>query len=433
MKIRRALLILGIVIISLVISNYLNTGSSTLKFSQSYPAVVCPPTDSQVNAQVSIAAKRIPFRKISGKSVALSPIKTMQYTITKDAIVLDQGEVSSLTWQSLPGVWAGATLCRAPQGDQWFVGGSADVTGKGRLYLVNSGLSDATVDMQVWSETGPQPGKVFTVLANSSAKIPLDFLATSASRLTIRVTARSGRVNAFLVDERIKGLKTLGGDAVNSVDFPRTDLVLSGIPHQVTKGKGGPHTLRILVPGNIDATIRVDSISKDGVFVPLGLDGMVVAHGQVVDIALSPNIADSAFSLRIRSDQPIVAGVYTPLRIKDHQDIVWNSASPQLVPMTMAISGLSPTLVFTGNIVDLVVTSYLTKGGRKTAHLTGSDAVIWKVPDTTQTITISNINSEVAASGLITSSSGVGAFPLAVGSTLTKAAVPLSDIAVINR
>jgi hypothetical protein len=433
MKIRRGLLIVGIILISLTVSNYLTTDSTVIKFSESYPAVVCPPTDSNVNAYVSIAAKNVPFRKISGKSAALSPIKTIQYSITKDAILLDQGQVSSLTWQSLPGVWGGSTLCRAPQGDQWFVGGSADVTGKGRLYVVNSGLSDATVDVQVWSETGPQSGKVFTVLANSSARIPLDLLVTGASRLAIRVTARSGRVNAFLIDERVSGLKTLGGDAVNSVDFPRTDLVLSGIPRQVTKGKGGPHILRILVPGNTDANIRVDSISKDGVFVPVGLDGMVVPHGKVVDIALSPTIAYSAFSLRIRSDQPIVAGVYTPVRMRDHQDFVWNSASPQLVPMTMAISGLSPTLVFTGNIIDLVVTSYLTKGGTKTTHLMGSDSVIWKVPDTARTITISNIKSEVAGGGLITSSSGVGAFPLAIGSTLAKIAVPLSDIAVINR
>ncbi len=433
MKIRRALIIVGVIVFTLTASNFLTTGGVTLKFSQSYPAVVCPPTDSNVRAQVSIASKQTPFRTIVGKSTALTPIKTTRYSITKNAILLDQGQVSSLTWQDLPGVWAGSTLCRAPQGDQWFVGGTADVTGKGRLYVVNSGLSDAIVDVMVWSEAGLQSGKVLTVPANSSARVSLDVLATGASRLAIRVTPRSGRVNAFLIDERGKGLKTLGGDAVNSIDFPRTDFVLSGIPHQVTKGRGGPHTLRILVPGNIDANIRVDSISKDGVFVPVGLDGRDIPHGQVVDIALSPNIAYTAFSLRIRSDQPIVAGVYTPLRMSDHQDIVWNSASPQLVPMTMAITGLSPTLVFTGDTVDLVVTTRLATGRIKTAHITGSDAVIWKVPDNAQSITISDIKSEVAGSGLMTSASGVGAFPLAVGSTLAKAAIPVSDIAVINR
>jgi hypothetical protein len=350
-----------------------------------------------------------------------------------DAILLDQGEVSSLTWQNLSGVWAGSTLCRAPQGDQWFVGGTADVTGKGRLYLVNSGLSDAIVDVTVWSEAGPQPSKSLTVLANSSLRVPLDQLATGSSRLALRVTARSGRINAFLIDERVKGLKTLGGDAVNSVDFPRTDLVLSGIPHQIRKGVGGPHTLRILVPGNIDANIRVDSISKDGIFVPVGLDGKVIAHGKVVDIPLSSTIAYSAFSLRIRSDQPVVAGVYSPLQMSNHQDIVWNSASPPLVPMTMAITGLSPTFVFTGDLIDLVVSTRLTTGAAKSAHIVGSDAVIWKVPDRAQSISISRIKSPVVGSGLITSPSGVGAFPLAVGSTLARAAVPVPDIAVINR
>lgn len=433
MKIRRLLVIIVVIVSTLVASNFLISGGAQVRFSQNYPAVVCPPTDSDVSAQVSIVSKKTPFRKIVGKSTALAPIKSTRYSITKDAILLDQGEVSSLTWQSRPGIWAGATLCRAPQGDQWFVGGTADVTGKGRLYVVNSGLSDAIVDVAVWTEAGPQAGKVLTVPANFSSRVSLDLLAAGASRLAIRVTARSGRVNAFLIDERGKGLKTLGGDAVNSVDFPRTDFVLSGIPHQVTKGKGGPHTLRILVPGNVDANIRVDSISKDGVFVPVGLDGMVVPHGQVVDIALSPTIAYSAFSLRIRSDQPIIAGVYTPLRMSDHQDFVWNSATPQLVPMTMAITGLSPTFVFTGDSIDLIVAIRLGTGATKTAHLTGSDALIWKVPDNAQSITISNIKSEVSGSGLITSASGVGAFPLAVGSTLTRAAVPASDIAVINR
>lgn len=433
MKIKRAVIIFGVIVCTLLVSNFLTTSGVQLRFSQNYPAVVCPPTDSNVSAQVSIASKKTPFRKIVGKSTALSPIKTTRYSITKDAILLDQGEVSSLTWQNLSGVWGGSTLCRAPQGDQWFVGGTADVTGKGRLYVVNSGLSDAIVDVMVWSEAGLQTGKVLTVPPNSSTRVSLDLLATGASRLAIRVTPRSGRVNAFLIDERAKGLKTLGGDAVNSIDFPRTDLVLSGIPHQVTKGQGGPHTLRVLVPGNVDANIRVDSISKDGVFVPVGLDGKDIPHGQVVDIPLSSTIAYSAFSLRIRSDQPIVAGVYTPLRMSDHQDIVWNSASPPLVPMTMAITGMSPTLVFTGDTVDLVVTSRLVTGATKTSHITGSDAVIWKVPDKAQSITISDIKFQVVGSGLITSTSGVGAFPLAVGSTLTKAAVPVSDIGVINR
>lgn len=433
MKIKRALVIASIIAITLVVSNFLTTSGAKLSYSQSYPAVVCPPSDLKVNSQVSVASKSTPFRKIIGKSISLRPIKSLNYSNSKDAILLDQGEVSSIAWQGVSGVWAGSTLCRAPQGDQWFVGGAGDVTSKGRLYVVNSGLSEAIVDVMVWSEAGALSGKVLTVPANSSSKVSLDLLAPGASRLAIRVTPRSGRINAFLIDERGKGLKTLGGDAVNSVDFPRTDVVLSGIPQQVIKGVGGPHTLRILVPGNVDANIRVDSISKDGVFVPVGLDGKDIPHGRVVEIPLSSTIAYSAFSLRIRADQPLVAGVYTPLKMKGHQDIVWNSASPVLVPMTMALTGFAPAMIFTGDTVDLVVTTRLITGRMKSAHVTGSDAVIWRVPDNAQSITISSIKSEVAGSGLITTTSGAGAFPLAIGSDLTVAAVPVSDIAVINR
>lgn len=432
MKFRRALIITGAVIFALVASNLLTTKGVSAKFSQSYPAVVCPPTDSKVTSQVSIATKKIPYRIISGKSIAMAPIGTTRYAITKGAILLDQGATSSLAWQNLSGVWAGSTLCRAPQGDQWFVGGAADVTSKGRLYVVNSGLSDAIVDVAVWTAAGPQSGKVLTVRANSSSRVSLDLLAAGASRLVLRVTARSGRINAFLVDERAKGLKTLGGDAVNSVDFPRTDFVIAGIPHQIRKGVGGPHVLRLLVPGNVDANIRVDSISKDGVFVPVGFDGRVVPHGQVIDVPLASTIAYSAFSLRIRSDQPLVAGVYSPLHMSDHQDIVWNAMSPPLEPMMLAITGLTPTFVFTGDVVDLIVSTRLTTGKTVTTHITGNDNVIWKVPDKAQSITISSIKSPVAASGLITSTSGIGAFPLAVGSTLAKAPVPVSDIAVIS-
>lgn len=433
MKIRRLAVISVIFISTLVLSNLFTFNRVAQKFSQNYPAAVCPPTDSNVSSQVSVASTNTPFRKIVGKITSLSPIRTTRYTIVKDAILLDQSNITSVTWQNLVGTWAGATLCAAPQGDQWFVGGAGDVTSKGRLYVVNSGLSDAIVDVAVWSENGPQPGKVLTVPANSSLRVPLDSIVTGQTQLSIRVTPRSGRVNAFLMDERGKGLQPLGGDLVNSIDFPRTDFVISGIPHQIIKGKDGSNVLRILAPGNLNANIRVDLISSDGVFVPVGLDGRDIPQGRVTDITLKPTISASAFSLRIRSDQPIVAGVYTALALKGHQDFVWNSVTPSLVPMTVAINGLTPTFVFTGDAINLRITARLTSGVLIIANLKGSDIVLWKVPDKTQSIAISNIQSTVAGAGLVSSVSGIGAFPLTSGSALARAAVPVSDIGVINR
>ncbi|MFA5919275.1 MAG: DUF5719 family protein [Candidatus Nanopelagicaceae bacterium] len=433
MKIRRMIIVAASLIITLTLSNLLTARVGSQGYSQSYPAVVCPPTDSALASVVSTASSTTPFRIIQKKSTVLSPIRRTQYAIKGDAILLDQGDVTSVTWQSLSGIWGGASLCMAPQGDQWFVGATADVTSKGRLVVVNSGLSDSIVDVTVWSGRGVQSGKVLTVAANSSVRIGLDSLAAGQGLLTLRVTSRSGRVNAFLVDERKKGLKTLGGDLVGSDEFPRTDFIITGIPHQVIAGKGGSHFLRVLVPGNTDANIRVDLISRDGVFAPVGLDGRDITQGRVIDIALNPTIDASVFALHIRSDQPIVAAVYSVLKVANHQDFVWNAVTPTLTPMTLAIKGLSPVFVFTGDSIRLKVSTRLITGSTKEVTLVGSDILTWKVPDNAFIVKFSDIRSPISAAGLITTISGVGTFPLVPGSVLARAAVPLSNIEVINR
>lgn len=433
MKIRRMIIVAVALAMTLTASNFLTARVTARNFSQSYPAVVCPPTDSTIASVVSTASTNTPFRIILGKSTLLAPIKSTQYVIKKDAILLDQGEVTSVTWQAFSGIWAGASLCLAPQGDQWFVGGSGDVTSKGRLVVVNSGLSEAIVDVAVWSEGGAQSGKVLTVPANSSVRIALDSLAAGQVRLTLRVTSRSGRVNAFLIDERKKGLQTLGGDLVSSDEFPRTDFVISGIPQQSIGGKSGSHFLRVLAPGNIDANIRVDLISKDGVFAPVGLDGRDIVQGHVIDIPLNPTINASAFSLHIRSDQPIVAAVYSLLKVRKHQDFMWNSVTSPLAPLTLAVKGLAPVFVFTGDLIRLKVSTRLTNGSLKDATLVGNDILMWKVPANALTVKFSDIRYPISGAGLLSSASGVGTFPLTPGSTLARAAIPLSNIEVINR
>jgi hypothetical protein len=55
------------------------------------------------------------------------------------------------------------------------------------------------------------------------------------------------------------------------------------------------------------------------------------------------------------------------------------------------------------------------------------------VPDNVSSVTLEPSGSQMVASAIISSNSGIGAFPLVLGSELTRAAVPNADIAVINR
>ncbi len=410
----------------------INNKSASAKFSESYPPIACPGSASTSNGWVSVASTSTPIRKIAKKSTIFLPAKHSNFSIHSDPILINGAGVTSIASQSLTGIWSGTTLCSAAQGEQWFVGGTADVSSKGYLQLVNSGLSDALVDISVWSENGAQVNKTVSVKGDSGAIVPLDVIAAGQSRLVVRVMPRSGRVTSFLIDQRSLGLKTLGGDIVNSTGAPSTDLVITGIPHQILKGIGSTHILRIVTPGLVDANIRVDLISTDGVFVPVGLDSKTIIQGEVTDISLSPTISSHIFSLRIHSDQPVQAGVYSVDNASGHKDFTWNSSSPQLVPMTLAVNGLNPILYFTGDVIDVSISTLLTTGKTQRTRLTGSDISGWIAPKNSQTITITNVGPGAFASGLVRSRDGISSFPLMPGSKLTRASVPNSDIAVIN-
>ncbi|HEX7405969.1 MAG TPA: DUF5719 family protein [Candidatus Nanopelagicaceae bacterium] len=433
MNFRRAGVLVIVLTATLVLGQFATKVTGTKKYSESFPAVACPPTGSGLTSQVSTGSTSTPYRKLTGKVLGLAPVKNSRFAIVSDPILLDAGNVTSVVWQSLAGIWAGATLCTSPQGEQWFVGGAGDVTSKSRLIVINSGLSAAIVDVAIWSEKGAQLGKVLTVRANSYVQVGLDSIAAGQGRLTVHVTPRSGRVSAFLFDVRVKGLQSLGGDIVNPVGSPSSDLVIAGIPHQIIKGKAGSHVLRVLVPGAADANIKVDLISSDGVFTPVGLDGRDIPKGTVLDIPLNPTISSSTFALHIHSDQPIVASVYSPLTISGHRDYVWNTATSLLVPMKLAVNGLQPTLIFTGDAIGLKIQTRLNSGKFINSTVSGSDMAVWKAPNNSQMISIFNVRSGVYGAAVVTSTSGIGFFPLVPGSTVTRAAIPSSNISVINR
>ena len=433
MRFRRAGFIALIFFLAVGASNAITSKSGGSHYSQSYPSIACPASGSGLNGWVSVQSTSTPIRKIAPKSTNFVRSKYSAFSIKSDPILINSAGVTSIASQSLTGTWSGATLCSAAQGEQWFVGGTADVSSKGYVHLVNSGLSDAIVDITAWSENGPQVGKVVSVKGNSSAVVPLDVIAAGQSRLVLRVTPRAGSVTSFLIDQRSLGLKPLGGDIVNSAMAPSNDLVITGIPHQIVKGVSSAHILRIVSPGLVDANVRVDLISTDGVFVPVGLDAKSITQGVVTDITLSPTITSHIFSLRIHSDQPVEAGVYSLDNASGHRDFVWSTSAPALAPMTIAVNSLNPIFYFTGDKIEVSVSTRLTSGKVRSQTLVGTDVSGWIPPKNSQTITITHVGPGVFGSVLLRTSNGISSVPLAPSSKLTRASVPRSDIAVINR
>jgi hypothetical protein len=433
MKIIRPLKFFAVLLSVVGISSVLSVAVSTKNFSESYPVVVCPPTLDGLGSQISFSSKKTPFQRLQNRTTTTDQVKVLRLPVNKDSLIITSEGVTPVIWQSRSGSWAGGALCMGPASSQWFVGGAADVTTRGRLIVVNSGLSDAVVDVESFTENGKQPLRTLNVSSKNYIVIPIDSLAPGDKTLTMHVVPRSGRINAFMIDEQGKGLKALGGDLVNPVAIASKTLVIPAIPNQSSNNTPAlPHTLRVLAPGDVDASITVEVLSGDGVFVPVGFNSRSVSAGIVTEFKLDPNITSNVMAVRISSTEPIVAAVKSTAVVQGKRDFVWSTAAPELIPLTMAITGLDPLISFAGESINISLDVTLTNGKVVREKVTGSDLASWRLPANARSFTITKVGAGTYAGALVSSVNGYGFFPIAAGSLLTKIEVPDSNIRVLN-
>jgi hypothetical protein len=433
MKIARPFRFLAVLLGVVGISSILSVAVTTQNFSESYPVVVCPPTLDGLGSQISLSSKKTPFQRLQNRTAKTAQVKLLRLPVNKDSLVITSEGVTPVVWQSRAGSWAGGALCMGPASSQWFVGGAADVTTRGRLIIVNSGLSDAVVDVESYTENGKQPLRTVNVSSKDFVVIPIDSLAPGDKTMTVHVAPRSGRVNAFMIDEQGKGLKALGGDLVNASATASKTVVIPAIPNQNSKNTPAlPHALRVLAPGDVDASITVEVLSGDGVFVPVGLNARSISAGIVTEFKLDPKINSKVMAIRITSTEPVVAAVKSTTVVTGGKDFVWSTAAPELVPLTMAITGLDPAISFAGESINVAVNVTLTNGKVVQQNVKGSDIVNWRVPVNARSFTITKVGPGTYAGALVSSVNGYGYFPIAAGSLLTKIEVPDSNIRVLN-
>lgn len=416
---------------SLAIGNLLNVTVSTSKFNESYPSVVCPPNLSGLSSAISLSNGKAEIRKTGTKSMKTRSAGISRYAISSQSAVIDSGEVTPVIWQTRKGIWAGATPCTGPITSQWFVGATADITSKGSLNLVNSGLGKAVITVNVFTENGAITPRDIVVGANSFLNLPLVSLAPGSKKIAIHIKPKSGRVNGFVIDERGRGLKSLGGDLLNSTGDPTKVLQIPAIPQQVNRNVATPHTLRLYVPGAIDARISAEIRSTDGTFSPIGINGKVVPHQKVIEIPMKIKMASGKFALHISSDQPILGSVFTQTVVQGKSDFIWSTSAPDLQKFTLATNGLAPNLVFTGKSIDVTLDLLSSSGKSKRVEIRGEDIAIYAVPASTRSVTFTNISKGTSGAALISSKSGSGYIPLAPGSVLTKSSIPSSNISVL--
>jgi hypothetical protein len=431
-KFKKGAVLAAVIVTVVLVANLFDANTSSRQYSASFPAVVCPPNPAGVITVTSVSSKKTPFYRIGNKSTNLVNINSLRYSSVSDPILLQSEGLTPVSFQSRTGVWAGSVLCTAPATSQWFVGGTSDVSSKGVIYIVNSGLSVSIADVFTWSENGEQAVKTFSLKPNSIGSVKLDSLAPGDSSIVVRVVARSGRINSYLVDERVTGLQKLGGDSVNAISDPARNFVITGIPQQLVNNKAPNHYLRLFVPGVADANFTLELLSSNGRFIPIGFNERKLASGKVVELKLKPEVAKGAFAIKLTSDQPLVAAIRSRATSNGNSDFVWSTPSPALTPLRIAIGGISPRIIFAGDAIAVDLRVEFSNGKVKEQSITGSDLVSWQVPDNTIAITVLSAGKENYAGALVAAKSGYAFFPIASGAELTKVAIPSSNIRVLN-
>lgn len=413
---------------------YANLTSFTTQrsgYAQSYPAVICAPNSSGLSSYISLTSSKTPVRKTGTSTMAFKAARTSRVLATTQTYIVDAADRTPISWQVRSGTWAGASTCISPSVSQWFVGGTADVTSKGALNLVNSGLGKALVGVTVVTENGTQPEQVFLVGANSYKSISLSSLSPGSKSLAIHVLPQTGRVNAFVVDERGRGLRALGGDLVNSLEVPSKKIHIPAIPHFNKNGKSLSHTLRIVIPGEVGATINAVITSTDGTYSPAGIDGKFIPGGKVVEIPLNLQMPTGKLSLSITSERPLAASVYSQTNLGGKSDFVWSTPVTELEPSSYSVTGLSPLLLFSGEKISVNLEIYYPKGKVSKVTVEGAGIATYQVGENARTITVKKSSRDTYAGALISSKSGYGFAPLVPGSRLTRSSLPQSNIRVL--
>jgi len=435
MNLTRPLRFIAFIAAAVTIASVVNVAVTKKTFSESYPAVVCPPTLPGLASQISLSSKKIQFQRLQTRSTKTAAVKVLRLPVSKDSLVFNSEGSTPVVWQSRSGSWAGGTLCSGPVSSQWFVGASADITTKGRLIVVNSGLSDAVVELKVFTENGKQPVRSLDVPSRKYLVIPVDSLAPGDKTLTVNVLPRSGRINSFMIDEQGKGLRALGGDLINPISAPSKILMIPAVPNQKKKQGQNPaskHVLRILTPGEVDASVSVELISADGVFIPVGLNSRSISAGQVTEFSFSPKISSKVFAMKITSTEPVVAAIESSVVSGRKKDFTWSTPAPELSPFTMAVTGLAPLIGFAGDEINVAIDVTLANGKVLRKTIKGTDIARWSVPAEARSFTITKVGKQTYAGALVTSVNGYGYFPIAPGSVLTRIEAPESNIRILN-
>ena len=247
--------------------------------------------------------------------------------------------------------------CATGASDLWLLAGGAGPGRQERLVLTNPGANPVTADVTVHGDAGPlgDPA-VETVAPGGRVSLLLDARFGEEQHPAVHVRADGGGLHATLTDTWVSGSTPLGAETTTATAAPSTVHV---VPAAVVGA--GPTTLRVAVPGEQGAVVKVTVLAPDGLVPLTGESVLSVGAGAVGELALA-GVPAGTDAVVIRADVPVVASVFSrvgPGTVPG--EIAWSVAGTGLRKVGGAAFAPTPSVTRTLHLVST--------GGSSTAQV----------------------------------------------------------------
>ncbi len=196
--------------------------------------------------------------------------------------------------------------CQPPTVSQWLIGGATTPGRTSVLYIANVDATQATVDLDVWSDLGKSSARSLsgiTIPPRSVEPVSLALVEPARAMYVVHVTATSGQVTSAMLETGQKALASLGVDVVPSVQAPMTQSVLGVLP----AGTKWAH-LGLLSPGTATA-VHVSLVTSDGTYPLAGAENLALEADKVTLVSIPDDALVGDAVVRVEADAPIVAGI----------------------------------------------------------------------------------------------------------------------------
>ena len=248
-----------------------------------------------------------------------------------------------------------AASCQQPSNDIWLVGGSTATGREALLILSNPTPIDATADLNIYTDLGEIEVaglSGISVLANSTAVIPLASFAPKVATLAVQVQTSGAKLAGWIQHRVMNGTESLGVDFVSPSPPPQLTSMIPGFVVRGTEAinqvavteaiTDAGHSLRILAPAGASITLQLDATISE-VFGAV-LTG-VIEPGAVRDFPIT-ELLDGNYTVFVTADQPVYATAKAAIgndggtpRI----DFTWLSAAePITTSRAVMTSGIVP-------------------------------------------------------------------------------------------